>query len=310
MLQYIIKRTLMIFPILLGVIIIVFTIINVVPGDPGRRILGVSAEQEAVDQLNHELGVDRPFFVRLFDYIKNIVTRFDFGISYQSMNPVVETLQLNFKYTFKLALLMTIGYVAIGIPLGVLSAVKQYSWIDNLTRVTSVTLSAFPSFWFYMMAIIFFSLQLGLFPSGGVDSWLNYVLPVGCASILNSSSLQRMTRTTMLETIRQDYVRTARAKGCAKVSVVWKHAFLNAALPIINSVGVGFAGMLGGTVICESVFNMPGLGTVIIKAINAKDVPLVMGCTVLLSTIFCLMVLLIDIISSLVDPRVKAKLAG
>ena len=310
MLQYIIKRTLMIFPILLGVVIIVFTIINAVPGDPGRRILGVSAEQSAVDQLNHELGVDRPFFVRLFDYIKNIVTRFDFGVSYQSMNPVVETLRLNFKYTFKLALLMTVGYVVIGIPLGVLSAVKQYSWIDNITRVTSVTLSAFPSFWFYMMAVIFFSLQLGLFPSGGADSWVHYVLPVGCASILNSSSLQRMTRTTMLETIRQDYVRTARAKGCAKVSIVWKHAFLNAALPIINSVGVGFAGMLGGTVICESVFNMPGLGTVIIKAINAKDVPLVMGCTVLLSTIFCLMVLLIDIVSSLVDPRVRAKLAG
>ena len=300
----------MILPILLGVIIIVFTIINAVPGDPGRRILGVSAEQSAVDQLNHELGVDRPFFVRLFDYIKNIVTRFDFGVSYQSMNPVVETLQLNFKYTFKVALLMTVGYVVIGIPLGVLSAVKQYSWIDNITRVTSVTLSAFPSFWFYMMAVIFFSLQLGLFPSGGADSWVHYVLPVGCASILNSSSLQRMTRTTMLETIRQDYVRTARAKGCAKVSIVWKHAFLNAALPIINSVGVGFAGMLGGTVICESVFNMPGLGTVIIKAINAKDVPLVMGCTVLLSTIFCLMVLLIDIVSSLVDPRVRAKLAG
>lgn len=300
----------MILPILLGVVIIVFTIINAVPGDPGRRILGVSAEQSAVDQLNHELGVDRPFFVRLFDYIKNIVTRFDFGVSYQSMNPVVETLQLNFKYTFKLALLMTVGYVVIGIPLGVLSAVKQYSWIDNITRVTSVTLSAFPSFWFYMMAVIFFSLQLGLFPSGGADSWVHYVLPVGCASILNSSSLQRMTRTTMLETIRQDYVRTARAKGCAKVSIVWKHAFLNAALPIINSVGVGFAGMLGGTVICESVFNMPGLGTVIIKAINAKDVPLVMGCTVLLSTIFCLMVLLIDIVSSLVDPRVRAKLAG
>ena len=109
MLQYIIKRTLMILPILLGVIIIVFTIINAVPGDPGRRILGVSAEQSAVDQLNHELGVDRPFFVRLFDYIKNIVTRFDFGVSYQSMNPVVETLRLNFKYTFKLALLMTVG---------------------------------------------------------------------------------------------------------------------------------------------------------------------------------------------------------
>ncbi len=310
MFRYIVKRTVMILPILLGVVIIVFSIINAVPGDPGRRILGVSAEQEAVDQLNHELGVDRPFLVRLGDYLKNIVTRFDFGVSYQSMKPVVNTLQLNFKYTFRLALLMTAGYVLIGIPMGVLSAVKQYSWIDNITRVTSVTLSAFPSFWFYMMAVIFFSLQLGLFPSGGVDSWMHYVLPVGCASILNSSSLQRMTRTTMLETIRQDYVRTARAKGCAKTTVVWRHAFLNAALPIINSVGVGFAGMLGGTVICESVFNMPGLGTVIIKAINAKDVPLVMGCTVLLSSIFCVMVLLIDIVSSLVDPRVKAKLAG
>ena len=161
-----------------------------------------------------------------------------------------------------------------------------------------------------MMAILFFSLKLGLLPSGGADTWLHYVLPVTCASILNAASLQRMTRTTMLETIRQDYIRTAKAKGCAKTTIVWKHAFLNAALPIINTVGISFGAMLGGTVISESVFNLPGLGTVIIKAVNSKDVPIVMGCTVLLSAIFCVIVLAVDIISALVDPRVKAKLAG
>lgn len=310
MLKYVLKRILLMIPIILGVIIIVFSIINVVPGDPGRRILGVSASQEAVDQLNHELGIDQPFVTRLYQYIKGVVTEFDFGLSYQSMKPVLPTLKSNFAYTFRLAVLMTLGYVIIGIPLGVLSAVKQYSPIDNITRIVSVCLSAFPSFWLYMMAILLFSLRLGWVPSGGVDTWKNYILPVSCAAVLNASSLQRMTRTTMLETIRQDYVRTARAKGCAKVTVVWKHAFLNAALPIINSVGITFGAMLGGTVIIESVFNMPGLGSVIIKAINAKDVPMVMGCTVLLSSIFCVIVLAIDIISALVDPRVKAKLAG
>lgn len=310
MLKFIVKRTLALIPILLGVVILVFTIINAVPGDPGRRILGANATQEAVDQLNHELGVDRPFLTRLFEYLKNIIFKFDFGVSYQSMKPVSRTIQLNFKYTFKLTVLMTIGYVVLGVSMGVLSAVKQYSLVDNLTRVTSVTLSAFPSFWFYMLAILFFALILNILPSGGVDTWIHYILPVGCASILNSSSLQRMTRTTMLETIRQDYVRTARAKGCAKTTVIWRHSFPNAALPIINSVAIGFAGMLGGTVIVESVFNMPGLGSVIINAINAKDVPMVMGCTVLLSTIFCFVVLLVDIVSALVDPRVKAKLVG
>ena len=171
MLQYIVKRILLIIPILLGVVIIVFTIINVTPGDPGRRILGAAATQEAVDQLNHELGIDRPFMVRLFTYIKNIVVGFDFGVSYQTMKPVTETIGLNFKYTFRLAVLMTIGYTVIGVSLGVLSAVKQYSLIDNITRVASVGLSAFPSFWFYMMAILLFGLYWKLLPTGGIESW-------------------------------------------------------------------------------------------------------------------------------------------
>ena len=167
-----------------------------------------------------------------------------------------------------------------------------------------------PGFWLGLMGIQYFSVHLGWFPVSGLDSWRSFILPSIVMGTGIMATLARYARSSMLEVLREDYVRTARAKGCAKVDVVWKHAFLNAALPIINSVGISFGAMLGGTVICESVFNMPGLGTVIIKAINSKDIPMVMGCTVLLSSIFCVIVLLVDIISAMVDPRVKAKLTN
>jgi len=304
--KYTLKRLLLILPILLGVVIIVFTIINLIPGDPGRRILGPGATQEQIDMLNRELGYDQPFFTRLFNYLADVV-RFDFGESYQNGSPVFSIIGANFKYTLVLTVLQTVCYSVIGITLGVMSAVKQYSALDNVVRVSSIALSAFPGFWIYMLAILLFSLHLDLLPSHGVDGWESYVLPVGCGSILSASSLQRMTRTTMLESIRQDFVRTARAKGCSKSVVIWRHAFLNAMLPVLNQVGTNFGYLLGGTVIAESVFAMPGLGSVVISAINAKDVPLVMAATIFLSTIFCILIVLLDLASAALDPRVKAK---
>ena len=214
----------------------------------------------------------------------------------------------NFPFTLRLAVLQTITYSIIGIALGVFSAVKQYSALDNIVRVISIALAAFPSFWVYMVALLVFSLYLGWLPSSGADSWLCYILPVGCAGILSASSLQRLTRTTMLESIRQDFVRTARAKGCAEGTVIWKHAFLNAMLPVLNQVGISFGMLLGGTVIAESVFGMPGLGTLIITAVNSKDVPMVMAATVFLAAIFCVLVVVLDVVTALVDPRAKAKL--
>ena len=288
-------------------VFIVFSIINITPGDPGRRILGIQASQEEVDKLNHDLGYDKPFLTRYVDYIKGVVTQLDFGISYQSKGPAIEEIKVNFAYTFKFTLMCTGLYVLIGLPLGVLSAVKQYSFLDNTSRVVSVCLSAFPNFWISMMAILVFSLWLGWLPSNGVDTWRNYILPVGVSAVLQAAGLQRITRTIMLETIRQDYVRTARAKGASERTVIWRHAFMNALLPIINNVGISFGTMLGGAVIAESVFSMPGLGSLGIKAINAKDVPLVMANTIVLSAIFCLVVLSIDIISAFADPRVRAK---
>lgn len=307
MTRYIIKRLLLVIPIVLGVTVIVFCIINAIPGDPGRRMLGPMASQEQVDLLNEQLGYTLPFFQRLWDYLVDVVT-FNFGISYQDGTLVMHKIMLNFPYTLKLAVLQTLGYSVIGIGLGVFSAVKQYSIGDNIIRVISIALAAFPGFWVYMIAMLVFSLYLGWLPPSGVDGWTSYIMPVGCAAILSASSLQRLTRTTMLEAIRQDYVRTARAKGCSNETVIWRHAFMNAMLPILNQIGINFGYLLGGTVIAESIFGMPGLGTVIINAVNAKDVPVVMACTIFLAAIFSVLVVLLDLLSALADPRVKAKL--
>lgn len=307
MTKYAIKRLLLVIPMVLGVTVIVFCIINAIPGDPGRRMLGPTAPQEQVDLLNAQLGYTLPFFQRLWNYLVDVVT-LNFGNSYQDGTSVMHKILLNFPYTLKLAVLQTVAYSVIGITLGVYSAVKQYSIGDNIIRVISIALAAFPGFWVYMIAMLVFSLYLGWLPPSGADSWQCYVMPVGCAAILSASSLQRLTRTTMLEAIRQDYVRTARAKGCSEATVIWRHAFMNAMLPILNQVGINFGYLLGGTVIAESVFGMPGLGTVIINAVNSKDVPLVMACTIFLATIFCVLVVLLDVLSAAADPRVRAKL--
>ena len=307
MTRYIIKRLLLVIPIVLGVTVIVFCIINAIPGNPGRRMLGPMASQAQVDLLNEQLGYTLPFFQRLWNYLVDVVT-FNFDTSYQDGTLVMHKIMLNFPYTLKLAVLQTLGYSVIGIGLGVFSAVKQYSIGDNIIRVISIALAAFPGFWVYMIAMLVFSLYLGWLPPSGVDGWTSYIMPVGCAAILSASSLQRLTRTTMLEAIRQDYVRTARAKGCSNETVIWRHAFMNAMLPILNQIGINFGYLLGGTVIAESIFGMPGLGTVIINAVNAKDVPVVMACTIFLAAIFSVLVVLLDLLSALADPRVKAKL--
>ena len=310
MLRYTIKRLLFIIPMMLGVILLVFSLINLVPGNPGRTILGITASQEAVDAMNEELGYYDPFIVKLVDYLRGVFLHFDFGESYVSGEPVLHEILINFKSTLRLTVLCTIAMALVGIPLGILAAVKQYSAVDDVIRIGAITLNSVPSFWLSMIGILVFALYLGLLPSNGVDTWRSYVLPVGINALTSGAALVRMTRTIMLETIREDYVRTARAKGCSERTVRWKHAFANASLPIIASLGISFGSMLGGTVIIESVFSMPGLGTVAMNAVNTKDLPLVMGCTIFIAAIFSVIVVLVDLISAWVDPRVRAKFSG
>lgn len=307
MYKYVLKRLLLTIPILLGVIIVVFIMINIVPGNPGRNILGMQAAQEDVDRLNHELGYDQPMLTRLVQYLEDIIFHFDFGETWFTGNRVLEDISMNFVYTFRVVLFGTALYVLLGVPLGVLSAVKQYSVTDNVLRILAMIFNSMPSFWFGLVALLVFSLWLGWLPSNGVDTWKNYVLPVAVYGIGSAGGLLRTTRTIMLESIRQDYIRTARAKGATEKRVIWRHALPNVSLPLINLIGLTFGGMLGGTVLIETTFSMPGLGTLVLDAVRSKDVPLVMGTTIFLAAIWCVAVLAVDVISAYADPRVRAK---
>ena len=304
--KYVLKRLILMVPIILGVIFIVFTITSLTPGDPGRMMLGMTASQEAVDKLNEELGFNAPYVVRFAKYLGNIV-RGDFGKSYKNNQPVFDEIFARFPTTLKLALASITVTILIGIPLGVLAAVRQYSKLDMISTVSALFIAAVPSFWLALVCILAFSLHLGWFPPNGIGSIAHYVMPTFTLSVVYAASILRMTRTTMLESIRQDYVRTARGKGATPAQVIWRHALKNALLPVVTSMGMSFGGLLGGAVVIEQVFGMPGLGTLLINAIKMKDIPQVMAITIFLATLFCTIMLLVDILYAFIDPRIKAR---
>lgn len=304
--RYVAKRLLVLIPVILGVTFIIFSIMALTPSSPGRLMLGLQASEEDVAALNHELGYDRPFLTRFVSYVKDALTG-DFGKSYLTDRPVVEEISNRFPTTLKLAILAVITSILIGVPLGILSAVKQYSALDLISTVTAMFMASVPGFWLGLMMMLLFSLRLGWLPVSGAGTWAHYVLPTLTLAIPSSASLLRLTRSTMLETIRQDYIRTARAKGVKEGRVIFHHALKNALLPLITSVGMNFGGLLGGTVLIESVFSFPGLGSRMLEAIRDKDIPMVTGCTVFLAVLFCLIMLAVDLLYAYVDPRVKAK---
>jgi len=294
-------------PILFGVTFIVFTIMSFTPGNPGQLVLSVTASQEAIDQFNREIGFDRPFPIRFFNYVRDIVTRFDFGKSYRTNRPVFDDIALRFPYTLRLAVLAVFGAALIGMPLGVISAVKQNSLADRSITFIALFLAAAPGFWLGLMLIYWFAMTLGMFPTNGAETWRHYVLPLVTLIFPSAASMMRLTRTTMLESIRQDYIRTARAKGAPESRVIFVHALKNSLLPLITSLGMSFGAMLGGAIIAEQVFAIPGLGLHMLTAIRMKDIPVVMACTIFLAAIFCLIILVIDLIYAFVDPRIKAR---
>lgn len=308
--KYVIRRLLLMIPTMIAVIFIVFSILNFIPGDPGRMILGISARQEAVDMFNHNLGLDRPFLVRFFDYVGGIFLRFDFGESYRNSVPVIDEIMSRFPATFTLAWLGILSVVILGVPLGILAAIRRSTITDASITVYAMFLTAIPGFWFGLVLMYFFALKLKWVPVFGVEDWKGYILPIVTMSVPGSSGLIRLTRVTMLETVNQEYIKTARAKGAPEAIVIWKHALKNAVLPIINSVGLSFSGLLGGTVVIESIFSIEGIGKYVMTAIQARDIPAVMACTIILAAIFCVIVLLIDLIYAYIDPRIRAKFSS
>ncbi len=305
--KYIGKRLLYMILVLLGVAFLVFAILSLTPGDPGTIILGVTASPDDIAALNHEFGYDQPFLIRFFDYIRGIVCHLDLGTSYQSREPVITDIAARFPNTLLLTILSMTVSAIIGITLGVISAVRKYSVLDHFCVITALVFASIPGFWLGLMLIMGFSLQLRILPSFGADDLIHFILPTITVAAGSAASILRLTRSAMLETIRQEYIKTAKAKGASERRIIWKHAMRNAMLPVVTTLGTNFGASLGGAIIAETVFAMPGMGMLITTAIRQKDIPVVMGSTLFLAFLFSLIILLVDILYAFIDPRIMAK---
>ena len=305
--KYIFKRILYMIPVLLGVAFLVFSILALTPGDPGSIILGITAKQEDIAALNAQFGYDKPFLVRFFNYIRDLVLHFDLGTSYSRRQPVVNDIMARFPNTLLLALSSMTVSALLGVTLGIISAVRQYSALDHVLVVVALVFASVPGFWLALMLLLFFSLRLKLLPSFGADTLKHFILPTVTVSLTSAAGLLRLTRASMLETVRQEYIRTAKAKGASENVVIWRHALRNALIPVVTTIGTNFGASLGGAIIAETVFAMPGMGTLLTSAIRQKDVPVVMGSTLFLALLFSMVVLAVDILYAFIDPRIRAK---
>ena len=306
MLKYIGKRLLLMLPVLLGISFILFTIMDFTPGDPARMILGEYASQEEVDALREEMGLNENFFVRYGKYVADAVTG-DFGESYRSSTPVVEEIAARFPATLKIAVLAMFIAVLIGIPVGIISAVKQYSFADILSTVAALAFTSIPAFWLGLLLIMFFFVQLKLLPAVGSDTWKHMLMPSVSLAAAQMATIIRMTRSTMLEVIRQDYIRTAKAKGAPQRRVIFHHAIKNALLPVITTVGLSMGNLLGGALIIENVFGISGLGTLMVNSVKSKDTPMLIGSVMFAALIAGLVNLVVDVLYTYIDPRIKAQ---
>ena len=305
MIKYIVKRILILIPIMLAVSFIVYGILYLTPSDPAGLMLGASAPDSALEQLRNELGLNDPFLVQYANYMKGVLHG-DFGISYRSQQSVFLEIEARLPVTIKLAFSSIIVIAVLGILLGVISAVKQYSFVDKFLTVFSMCAASIPSFWLGLMLMLLFSLKLGLLPSYGVNSgWKSYIMPVIALSLPSLAEIIRMTRSAMLDTIHQDYVRTARAKGMQEKRVIFGQALKNALMPVITVIGANFGSLLGGSVVIETVFALPGLGNMVVSSIRTKDVPQVMAGTMVIAFMFCVILLIMDVAYAFIDPRIR-----
>ncbi len=303
--KYIIRRLLMLIPVMIGVTFLVFFIISLTPGDVAAMILGDGATEEAIKELREEMGLNDPIIIQYGRYMKSLVSG-DMGTSYSTGKAVSGEIAQRFPNTFKLTVSAIFLSVIISIPIGVISATKQYSIFDNIGMIVALIGISMPSFWTGLILIIIFSLQLRWLPSGGMEGIKSLILPAFTLAVASTASITRTTRSSMLEVIRQDYIKTAKAKGVSKNVIVRKHALKNALIPAITVIGLEFGVLLGGAVLTETVFSWPGIGRLMVESIQRKDTPMVLGCVIVFALSFSIVNLIIDILYSYIDPRIKA----
>ncbi|MFY0663519.1 MAG: ABC transporter permease [Natronospirillum sp.] len=294
MFQFIVRRLLQTIPVVIGVTLLVFSLMHLIPGDPAQIIAGEAAQPEQVERMRERLGLNDPVFVQYGRYMKNLLQG-DFGQSIRSNRNVLDEIKPRFWITVKLALYSTLLSVFIGLTAGVFSAVRRYGLADSTIMVVALFGLSMPNFWLGLMLIQYFSIELSLLPPSGWGTWQQTILPVITLGTAGAAIIARVTRSSMLEVINQDYIRTARAKGLSERLVVYKHALKNAMIPVITVVGLELGVLLSGTVLTETVFSINGMGRLVIFSIGARDFPVVQGVVLIFALLFVLVNFLVDI---------------
>ena len=310
MVKYTVKRLLMMIPVVLGVTILIFLLLSMVPGDPAKLVLGNEATVEMVTAKRIEMGLDKPVLVRMLIYMKDVFLHHDFGTSYYNSTPIFSEIISRLPRTITIAGFGVLLTTVLGIPLGVLAAVKQNGIPDRICMVLSMVGVALPEFCIAMLLVTLFSNKLGWLPSHGVRTWTCYIMPVVAVGLNSMAGLARNCRNCTLEAIRSDYVTTARAKGVKESKVIIHHVLPNSLIPVVTSLGTSFANMMGGAIVIENVFSIPGMGQYIVTAINSRDYNVIQGSVIVLAILFSLIILLIDLIYAYIDPRIKAQYVG
>jgi peptide/nickel transport system permease protein/oligopeptide transport system permease protein len=306
MLGYVIKRLLLAIPTIFGVIFIVMLTIEMVPGDPAELMLGEHATQEAVQNVRTALGLDKPLLTRYLLYLTNLA-KGDMGRSIRENRAVTKEISDVWPATLELTIAAMAIAILIGVAVGILSAVRPNSYFDNINRILSLFGLSMPVFWTGLVLIVIFSFWLRLLPIGGIGSLRHLILPAFTLSLPSIAMISRMTRSSLLEVLQEDYVRTARAKGLSKRAVILRHALRNALIPIVTLSGLQMGQLMGGAILTETVFAWPGLGRLMVRAIFARDYILLQGAVLVFALVFVLINLIVDISYSFLDPRVGYK---
>ncbi|WP_282142071.1 nickel ABC transporter permease [Cytobacillus oceanisediminis] len=304
MLMFIFRRILQTIPVIIGVTFVVFFIMQLVPGDPAVLLAGEGASKETIEAIREQLGLNQPLYIQYFEYLTSVF-KGDLGVSLKNSQPVLDEILVRLPITIELAFFSIIITIVLGMAAGIISAVKPYSLTDVSVMLVALLGISLPSFWFGLMLMYFFSVKLQILPVAGWDSLLHVILPAITLGAGGAAIVARMTRSSMLEVIRQDYIRTARAKGLRERIIIYKHALRNALIPVITVVGLQFGALLGGTVLVESIFAINGLGRMIVDAIRMRDLPMVQGGVLFASLIFVVVNLFVDVFYRFFNKRIE-----
>lgn len=304
--KYVLKRILLTIPIILAVVFVVFTMLYFAPGDVTMQMLGSRWTPEASAELQHELGIDKPFFTQFINYITGLL-RGDMGISYMTREPVINMLKVCLPNTLYILFASVVMSIVISIPIGILAALKPNSLFSNFTTVFSLIGVSAPSFWLGLLLTLLFALKLNWLPASGLESFKALILPTVVLSLSHLAALSRTTRSSMIESMRMDYIRTAKAKGVKQKTIVLKHALRNALMPTVSLVGFIIGEMMGGATVVETIFGISGMGRLLVDSVLKRDTNPVLGCVTIMAIGVAVMSVLTDVAFAYLDPRIKAQ---